>query len=331
MTRSAADPFGEHVRAPWHARLSVLGGDFRVTSTDAALLGLAKAAFAGLPSQRFERRRPRFDVRLVLTDTGAALSRRAAPPPPALCAGDGLLCATIDAGSFAVIDVRSARALVCVSEALLRRPYYARYELIELAFLTLAARAQSLVPLHAACVGARGKGVLLMGASGAGKSTLGLHAFAAGLQLLSEDSAFVALERLRVTGVSNYLHVGANALRFLEPGDLRRSIERSPMIRRRSGARKHEVDLRELKGTIARTPLRLAAVVFLSQRAAGRRPALRALERAAVVARLRREQPYASAMPNWPDFERAVAGVPAYVLRRMQHPDAAVQQIRQLL
>ena len=80
------------------------------------------------------------------------------------------------------------------------------------------------MPLHAACVGAKGNGVLLMGASGTGKSTLSLHALAGGMQLLSEDSAFVALDGLRVTGVSNYLHVGPHALRFMQsegsaPGD----------------------------------------------------------------------------------------------------------------
>ena len=78
-----------------------------------------------------------------------------------------------------------------MSPGMLRYPYHARYELIELAMVTLASRAQSLVPLHAACVGVRGTGLLLIGASGAGKSTLALHALFSGMQLLSEDSAFV--------------------------------------------------------------------------------------------------------------------------------------------
>jgi hypothetical protein len=58
---------------------------------------------------------------------------------------------------------------------MLRFPYHARYELIEFAVFTLAARAQGLVPLHAACVGEEGRGLLLMGESGAGKSTASLH------------------------------------------------------------------------------------------------------------------------------------------------------------
>jgi hypothetical protein len=185
--------------------------------------------------------------------------------------------------------------------------------------------------LHAACVGRDGKGLLLMGASGAGKSTLSLHALAGGMQLLSEDSAFVALEGLRITGVPSYLHLSRQALRFLEKRALRKRIEESPIIERRSGTQKHEVDVRKLEVKIARAPLRLAATVFLSQQPSRRQPALRRLGRAAFLARVRREQPYASSQPNWRAFERRIVSVPAYELRRPEHPDIAVRLLRGLL
>jgi energy-coupling factor transporter ATP-binding protein EcfA2 len=332
MSAAASDPFGEDVGAHLHARLSALGGDFAVTSSARTLLALAIEAFGGLPKQRLERRPSRFAVRLVLNDRPPTWKSNDAPPPPLFNSGAGLLSATIDAGNFAVMDVDRSCALVSVSKALLEQPYYARYELIELAFLTLASRVQALVPLHAACVGADGKGVLLIGASGAGKSTLCVHALAGGLQLLSEDSAFVVPKTLRATGVPNYLHLAPDSLRFLRPGTLRRAIERSPVIQRRSGARKLEVDVRELHGRPARAPLRLVAAVFLSRRAAGRARALHALDRDACIQRLRREQPYAVARSaEWPAFERGVAELPSYELRRTQHPDFAVQQLCELL
>ena len=271
-------------------------------------------------------------MHLRLNDQRETWARGAAPPPPVFSSGGALLCATIDAGNFAIVDVAMSRALVCVSKALLDQPYYARYELVELAFVILASRAQALVPLHAACVGVDGKGVLLMGASGAGKSTLALHALAAGMQLLSEDSAFVAAERLRVTGVPNYLHLAPNALGFLQPGALRRAIERSPVIERRSGVRKLEVDLRKLGAELPRKPLRLVATVFLSRRPAGRTPPLEALAREAFLSQLRREQPYALRRSSvWGAFERRVAALPAYQLRRTEHPGIAVQQLHALL
>jgi hypothetical protein len=177
-----------------------------------------------------------------------------------------------------------------------------------------------------------GDGVLLIGGSGAGKSTHCLHALAGGMQLLSEDSAFVEPKSLRVTGVSNYLHLARDTPGFLRPGALRRAIERSPVIQRRSGARKLEVDLRTLGADAARKPLRLVATVFLSRRAAGRARALRALDGDACVPRLRREQPYAvQTFSGWTAFERRVAALPSYELRRTEHPDIATRQLRELL
>ena len=331
MKDIADDPFGERRRARFRTRVRVLGGDFRVETPDAPLLALAVEAFGGLPSHELEHRPPRFAVRMALTDHPQSWARRSAPPRPTLVGGAGLLCATVDAGNFVVVDAGMSRALVCVSKAMLRHRYHARYELVELAFLTLAARGQSLVPLHAACVGANGSGVLLMGASGAGKSTLSLHALAGGMQLLSEDSAFVALKSLRVTGVPSYLHVSRQALRFLPENRLRKTIEQSPTIERRSGTRKIQVDLRRLAGKIAPAPLRLAAMVFLSPRPAGAQPMLQQLERKAFLARLRREQPYASTQVGWRAFERRSVEVPAYEMRRPEHPDLAVELLRSLL
>ena len=174
--------------------------------------------------------------------------------------------------------------------------------------------------------------MLLIGPSGAGKSTLSLHALTGGMQLLSEDSSFVALDGLRVTGVPNYLHVQPSALEFLDRGPLLRQIRGSPMIRRRSGARKYEVDLRKLRrGNIPAAPLRLVATVFLSKQASRRRPALAELDGESLLSRLRREQPYAAGLPTWREFERCIVGIPAYELRRTEHPDAAIRQLQALV
>jgi hypothetical protein len=332
MSEATRDPFGEDTAAQLHTRVSVVGGDFDLRSSAPKLLELANGAFGGLPKQRLERLPPRFSVQLVLNDRKRTWARGAPPPPPVFSSGAGLLSATIDAGNFAVMDPGGLRAMISVSKAILEQPYYPRYELIELACLTLAARVQGLAPLHAACVGANGSGLLLIGGSGTGKSTLCLQALACGMQLLSEDSAFVAPGSLRATGVANYLHLTRDALGFLPAGELRRAIERSPVIERRSGARKLEIDLRRLDAKVPRKPLRLVATVFLSRRAAGRTGTLHAIGRGACVSRLRREQPYAvHRYPGWAAFERRVAELPSYELRRTEHPDTAVRQLRELL
>ena len=91
-----------------------------------------------------------------------------------------------------------------VTPRMLRFPYHTRYELIEFAVFTLAARVQRLVALHGACVGRAGRGVLLLGPSGAGKSTVTLQCLIEGLGILSEDSVFVTPDTLLATGVSNF-------------------------------------------------------------------------------------------------------------------------------
>ena len=332
MSASAGDPFREDSKAQLHTRVSVLGGDFDIGTSAPRLLELAIEAFGGLPAQRLKRRPPRFTVRLVLNDRKRTWARGAAPPPPFFSSGAGLLSATIDAGNFAVMDPGMSRALISVSKAMLEQPYYPRYELIELACLTLAARVQELAPLHAGCIGAHGNGLLLIGGSGAGKSTLCLQALADGMQLLSEDSAFVAPTSLRATGVANYLHLARAAAGFLPAGALRRAIERSPVIARRSGARKLEVDVRTLRARIPSKPVRLVATVFLSRRTAGRAQPLHAIDRGSCIARLRREQPYAmQRYAGWAAFERRVAELPSYELRRAEHPGIAIRQLRELL
>jgi hypothetical protein len=328
---SSSDPFRERAIAGRRARLDVLGGQFTVESADPAALRLAVEAFGGLPPHRLQRAPQRFRVRVVMTQHESPWRGDGEPPRPILTAYNGLLCATVDAGNFAVVDIPLSRALVCLSPGMLRYPYHARYELIELAMVTLASRAQSLVPLHAACIGVRGTGVLLMGSSGTGKSTLALHALSSGMQLLSEDSAFAHLDDLRVTGLPNYLHVQPSSLGLLDDAPLVDEIRRSPMISRRSGTRKYEVDLRKLPGKIASTPLRLAATVFLSRRRAAAQNALAMLDRREFLMRLRREQPYAAALSNWRRFEQCVGALPAYELRRTAHPEVAVRQLEILL
>ena len=49
------------------------------------------------------------------------------------------------------------------------------------------------------------------------------------------------------------------------------------------------------------------------------------------IARLRREQPYAAGLPGWRHFEQCIANVPAYELRRLSHPDKAVDEVRSLI
>ena len=334
-----SDPFGE--RTPTLARkpLQLLGGRFRFDSNSPALLRLVDSAYAGLPRHWLSDQAPELRVRLLLTapheEYASAGSRhslkRCGPPPLAMLNGPGLLGGATVSSNAVVLSPREGAALVVVSPEMLRFPYHTRYELIEFAVFTLAARAQRLVPLHAACVGLGGRGVLLMGPSGAGKSTVALQCLLNGLDFLSEDSVFVAPDTMLATGVANFLHVRADSLSWLGRSREAASIRKSPVIRRRSGVSKFEVDLRRARFQLAKSPLRIVGIVFLSPQNAGTRPLLKPLSKPDLRANLALEQAYGASQPQWRTFNRNISRLAAFELRRGRHPLEAVHALRSLL
>ena len=164
MSKAAEDPFGERAPALLRARLHVLGW---------RLHGRKRRRGAARARRRGFRRHAEASARSATAPIHRAA--RAHDSPEDVARWPGAAAARSQRRRWACSAQPStrapspswtspmSRALICVSNAMLRHRYHARYELVELAFLTLAARAQSLVPLHAACVGANGKGVLLMG------------------------------------------------------------------------------------------------------------------------------------------------------------------------
>ncbi len=328
----AADPFGERPRGQVSLCRQIMGGRFRFESASAALLALVEAAYAGLPSHRFPRVAPAFRIELRLLPRRPSLPVAAEPPPVRMQSGAGLICGVMDASNYVVLAPAQRQALVVASEDMLERPYHLRYELIEFTVFTLATRGLGLVPLHGACVGRQGRGILLLGASGSGKSTLALHSLLQGLDFLAEDAVFVQPDSLLATGVANYVHVQADALRFVDDEEIRRWIGQAPLIRRRSGVEKFEADLRRGPGRLAAAPLQLAGAVFVSRQPADDPDILLSpMPRDEIAARLLAGQPNASGQPGWHRFEQRLAEQGVHQLRRGRHPRAAVDALRQLL
>jgi hypothetical protein len=323
------DPFVEHALPPTRVSRQLLGGRFHFASASAELLRLVHWAYADLPPHAFSAHPPTFNIHLVLTGAPARGAPRDLPPEPTFLGGSGLLSAVIGSSSCVALSPEHGTALVAVSPESLRSPYHARYELIEFAVFTLAARAQQLLPLHAACVSLHDRGVLLVGESGAGKSTTALHCLRRQLDFVSEDAVFVTAKGLRATGVANFLHLCPDALRWL-PRREAGVIRSSPRIRRRSGVQKLEVDLRREDFRLAATPPRLRAVVFLSPRA-GTGPRLRPLSGADLCARLLAAQPYAAGQPHWNQFISNIKDLDGYELRRGRHPQEGAETLHELL
>ena len=325
-----SDPFRERGPLIAAAPLQLLGGRFRFESNSQQLLSLVNCAYAGLPRHKLSAVVPHMRVRLVLT-AGERARRRSEPPALEMLSGAGLLGGATDSSNFVVLSPAQRAALVAVSPRMLRFPYHTRYELIEFAVFTLAARVQQLVSMHAACVGRRGRGLLLMGPSGAGKSTVALQCLLQGLDFLSEDSVFVTPDTLLATGIANFLHVRSDSLRWIAQAREVARIRESRVIQRRSGVRKFEIDLRRGGYRLAASALKIGAVVFLSARSAGRRRLLQPLSRSALLARLTAAQAYAANQPGWSAFQRSLSHLEAFELRRGAHPLESVAALQELI
>ncbi len=322
--RQIADPFGERAPLALRRNHSLLGTRVEFRSDSEALLALADEAYLGLPQADG----PALRIELRLVDGDGSFGEE--PPVARMLGGAGLLGAAMDADNLALVNVEAGRALVQVSRELLRFPYHLRYELIEFAAYTLACRTRRLVPLHAGCVGSQGIGALLVGASGAGKSTLALHAMAQGLDFLTEDASFADPLTLQVSGVANYLHLRFDALRWTADAALRERIASAPVIRRRSGVEKHELDLRGGWAPLASEPLRLEHLVFASSETASDEELLRPLNADELIERLHVSQPYAAGQPGWSTFVDGCRALHGWELRRGSHPRAGALALKGL-
>lgn len=331
ISESSLDPFQERVGVRDVVHASVMGGDFRFESDNPELLRLVRLAYAGLPAHRLPVSASEFHIELRLVPGGTSTAT-GEPPPVRVQSGAGLLCGVMDECNYVVMSPEQGRALVVASRDMLAHPYHLRYELIEFAVFTMATRRLGLVPLHGACVGRQGRGLVLLGASGSGKSTLALHSLLRGLDFLAEDAVFVEPKSMLATGVANFLHVKDDALGFVADEVARSWIREAPVIRRRSGVEKHEADLRQAPVSLSSGPLELVGAVFVSSRKAdGPRQLLQALPAETVAARLINDQPYASGQPGWSTFQQTIARLGVHELRRGSHPQASVDALLTLL
>jgi hypothetical protein len=326
------DPFRERERAAFCRHQRLLGAHFEFETDSSRLLRIVRQAFEGLPPHgRARPRDARFRLLLVETpDTRGTRGRHGLPPVRGF-ARAGLVCGAVGGAGFVALSPGQRSGMLVIDRQSLRDPYHIRYELLEFAVYVLAARGQGLVPLHAGCIGRRGRAVLLVGDSGCGKSTLVLQGVLAGLELVAEDSVLVDPRELLATGIASFVHLREDSVRFLTTSQRRRLFKKAAWIRRRSGVEKLEVDLRSADHRLAASPPHICAVVFLSGRAARDGELLLPLSSQEAVGRLTASQRYAAHQPGWSRFIGRVTRLPTYELRRGSHPGIAIDALSRLM
>lgn len=325
-TRVATPPASTPVR---EVAYRLLGVPFRFEATSSALLALLEATYGGLPAHTLPVDTPECVIELKLLPARQAAAE---PEPVRQDFGPQTVSAWLDAANFTLIKPAERHAVIAVTEDMLEQPYSVRQELLEFTVFVLAARVAGLVPLHGACLGHAGKGVLVLGDSGAGKSTLVTHALMLGLDIVSEDAVFVHPAHGLATGIANYLHLRQGSPTLPADVAMRDWLERAPIITRNSGIQKHEADLRRGPARLASQPVELAAIVVANNHIAPPgAPLLSPLAWPEAARCLQQGQPYASTQAPWAAFMAGSRFLDRYTLRRGAQPIDSARAIAQLL
>ena len=131
-----------------------------------------------------------------------------------------------------------------------------------------------------------------------------------GWDLIAEDSVFVLPgDGAEIRGVPAFIHLLDDALRFFP--NMSRA---SRIITRRSGATKHEIDIRTTFNRPMQVSATLSGLMFLEAKRAVGLPVMRKLTSAQSAKRLARSQPFGPSYARWPDALAHMAALPAFTL-----------------
>ena len=152
--------------------------------------------------------------------------RRGIAASPTFRGRDHLVLADYGAGTF-VLDLRRRVGFGVVSPQLAANPDCWRERIFPV-FLGLLSLVLDTVPLHAACLERRGRGLLIAGTSGAGKSTLAATLASQGLAYVSDDWVYFTRRRgPRIHAAPVAMKLLPDATRFfpqLSAGSLSRAM-----------------------------------------------------------------------------------------------------------
>lgn len=190
-----ADPLKASAPLPFHRVLFPYGFPLHVKANHNAILRAAETCWG---SYRRIFREPPLELRFFVSEA----SPNQVPPPPVFRAQANLLTIVADANHYGCCDLAAGFGFAYVTATAVNHADYLRYHFLEsMAYSLLDTR--HLAAIHAACIGRRGRGVLLAGESGAGKSSLAYACARRGWAYISDDASSVVLRKQGRTVVGN--------------------------------------------------------------------------------------------------------------------------------
>jgi hypothetical protein len=185
----------------------------------------------------------------------------ALPPSPEHVFHGSLLLQIADTDNFHIADLKHGRAMGRVTPGAAACPLYLRSFFLEAAVLCMIS-ARRAVAVHAACVRAGDKGVLLCGDSGEGKSTLAYAGARAGWTYVSDDATYIPMDREDRMAIGNCAQI-----RFRPSGlALFPELAGHPITPRAAGKPSMEIRTSTWPEIATANSARVDHIVFLNRR-----------------------------------------------------------------
>lgn len=253
-----------------------LGYAVEVATNEAKVLDIADECFR---HARMLRSGPRLRVNIGVIEGKSA----ACPPEPTRREYSHLYSLVADADNQALLDLNTFTSFAWVTQAAIGDKCYFRYNFLEkIVYLLLGSSV--VTDLHAACVGRKGRGILLCGDSGAGKSTLAYGCARMGWTYTSDDTSYLINDSVapRVIGHAHRVRFRPEA-RALFP-----ELARHEVQSRMEGKPSIEVSISALPVANVENESEVRSIVYLKRYPSAVRKLVRLMEGAATL-RMRQE------------------------------------------
>ena len=240
-----------NMELPLRGMFYPLGYPVEIKTNDAAVLEGACDSFGHIRSSRSS---AILQVRIGVTDQGGP----DCPPEPTRREYNHLFSLVADVNNQALLDLSTYTNFTWLTRAVAHNKIYLRYNFLEkVVYLLLGA--SMVTDLHAACVGKKGKGILLCGDSGAGKSTLAYACARAGWTYTSDDTSYLINESAppRVIGHAHRARFRPSA-KSLFP-----ELAHHPLTPRLEGKPSIEVPISELPVSSTASEAMIHSIVYL--------------------------------------------------------------------